>query len=169
MTKRVSKAANWLIVAILASMMFVQPNKANASSQSQANGCNDSPYGTYRGITTGSFWDGGNLFSFAGITTKKNIDDRGDSVSISTFTAQLDSEPYLVGPCTDTDSCTGPVSPDGTGTSACTIIASTCGDTGQTYSVAYTTDGNHIYAITSVDPSFQAFVEPTTLIRDCSE
>ena len=167
MTKRVSKAANWLIVATLALMVFIQPNKANAFSQ--ANPCNDSTYGTYRGITTGRFWDSGLLFDFAGISTSKNIDDRGDSVSISTFTAQLDSEPYLVGPCTNTDACTGQVNPNGTGTSACTTIASTCGDTGQTYSVAYTTDGNHIYAITSVDPSFEAFVEPTTLIRDCSE
>ena len=167
MTKRFYKATNWLIVATLALMMFVQPNKANASKA--PNGCHDSAYGTYRGITTGSFWSEGNKFDYVAVDTVKNIDNMGNSVTTVSSTVQGATFPFLAGPCTDTSACAAQTNPDGTGTSACTITASTCGDTGQTYSTVFTTDGNNVYVITSGDPSLQAFYQPTTLVRDCSE
>ncbi len=159
------KRANWLIVATLASMMFVQPNKANAFN-------NDFILnGTYRGGGTGTFYDLSatpSKFNYVSTNTF-TYDGNGHTVQTFIYTIEGASSSSQLGPCTDTATGTYQVNQDGTGTSAYTITDSTgsnCTDKGGTYTNAFTTDGTHVYRILTSDSLFAAFSISGTSLKD---
>jgi hypothetical protein len=160
------KRVNWLVVATLALTLFVQPNKANAFNNGSLNG-------TYRGRSTGSFYSLVTsllpLTKFDWVTTDTFTFD-GNGHTTETFTYTFDtasaSSPYQAGPCTDSAKGTYLLNPDGSGTSEYTVETSNCGDTGGTYTFAFTTDGEYIYRILTSDTSFAAFSIAGTSVKD---
>ncbi len=164
------KRANWLIVATLALMMFVQPNKANAFNNGSLNG-------TYRGRATGSFYSLATAvppvpsYKFDFVSTDLfTFDGSGSTTETLTYTYQGASSLLKEGgPCTDIATGSYHVNPDGTGTSTYNITSSTCSDLGGTYTFDFTTDGEYIYRILTSDTSFATFSIAGTSKKDGPE